>query len=388
MSRPALALLLGALLTGLWVYAVVTAAEVGVWAILVFLGVTIAVGTVVAARVPANPIGWMLLAVVAFFLLQAPVEVIGERLLEITPTLAGWLLWFGAERDDTWTWFPPLWLLFTQVLLHFPDGRLPSPRWRRFRLFTWIVGAFGTVVLAIIDTEIVPGVTSPAGLIANDNILVLLSLVGLLVSALGSAGSLVSRYRNATGVVREQITWVTFAVVVVISVYAFSLTAGVLFATAELPWLWSLVSLSYSLIPLSMGIAILRYRLWEIDRILSRTVSYALVTAVVLGVYALTVTTVARLLPVSNTLAVALATLAAAAAFRPLLAWVQARVDRRFDRARFDAVREVEAFASRLASTVDPDAVTADLLAVLERTLAPEAAAVWVAGDRSGADRS
>jgi hypothetical protein len=172
-------------------------------------------------------------------------------------------------------------------------------------------------------------------------------------------------------------------VVLVISVYAISLTAGVVVARAELPWLWSLVSLWYSLIPISMGIAILRYRLWEIDRILSRTVAYALVTALVLGVYALTVTTVARLLPSSSTLAVALATLTAAAAFRPLLARVQGRVDRRFDRARFDGLREVEAFAERLAGAVDPDAVTADLRSVLDRTLAPSRVGVWTAPGRT-----
>ncbi|MCU0282280.1 MAG: hypothetical protein MUD13_00060 [Candidatus Nanopelagicales bacterium] len=383
MSRPAIAAALGAVLAGLWGYAVVLAADLGVWAILVFLGVTIAVGTVVAARVPGNPIGWMLLAVAAFFLVQAPIEALGERLLDTHPALASWLLWFGADRDDTWTWYPPLWFLFTQVLLHFPDGRLPSPRWRPFRLGTWVVGVVGTVTLAVIRSDVVPGVASPAGLISNEHVLVLLALLGLVVCALGSAASLVVRYRHASGVVREQITWVTFAVVLVISVYAISLTAGVVVARAELPWLWSLVSLWYSLIPISMGIAILRYRLWEIDRILSRTVAYALVTALVLGVYALTVTTVARLLPSSSTLAVALATLTAAAAFRPLLARVQGRVDRRFDRARFDGLREVEAFAERLAGAVDPDAVTADLRSVLDRTLAPSRVGVWTAPGRT-----
>jgi hypothetical protein len=112
-------------------------------------------------------------------------------------------------------------------------------------------------------------------------------------------------------------------------------------------------------------------------------VAYGLVTVTVLGVYALVVTTVARLLPVSNTLAVALGTLAAAAVSRPLLSRVQRAVDRRFDRARFDATREAEAFAARLSSTVDTYAVVDDLHAVLDRTLAPRTMSVWVAPERT-----
>ena len=172
----------------------------------------------------------------------------------------------------------------------------------------------------------------------------------------------------------------TFAVAVVIAIYAVSLTWAA--SDFEAPWFWSIVAASYSLIPLSIGIAVLKYRLWDIDRIVSRTVAYGLVTVTVLGVYALVVTTAARLLPASNTLAVALATLAAAAVSRPLLSRVQRAVDRRFDRARFDATREAEAFAARLSSTVDPDQVAADLHAVLDRTLAPRTMGVWVAPDR------
>jgi hypothetical protein len=381
MSRhlPRLAVVAGAVLAVLWVVAVLDASEPGQGTILLFLGVTVAVGTVVAMRVPANPIGWLLLATAGFFLVQAPVGALGERMLESHPTVAAWLLWFGAERDDTWTWFPALWLLFTQVLLHFPDGKLPSAGWRVFRWFTWATLVYGTLVLAAIQTDVWPGVPSPVGLLSSDNPLVLVALLALLVCVLGSALSLVRRYRQASGTVREQITWVTFAVVLVIGVYAVSLTS-VLFSL-EAPWFWSVVSMSYSLIPLSIGVAVLKYRLFDIDRIVSRTVAYAVVTAAVLGVYALVVTSVARLLPASSALSVALATLAAAAAFRPLLARVQRRVDRRFDRARFDALREAEAFADRLSSTVDPDLVTADLHAVLDRTLAPTSVGTWTVGE-------
>lgn len=366
----------------LWILAVLDTEGAGLWPILVFLAISIAVGTVVAARVPRNPIGWLLLATSGLFLVQSPVEALGERLLESRPTAAAWLLWYGGDREDTWTWFPPLWLLFTQVLLHFPDGRLPSPGWRAFRWFTWFTLGYGTLVLASIRTEVAPGVPSPAGLVSNENPLVGLALLALLVSVVGSAWSLVRRYRRSAGEVREQIRWVTFAVAVVITIYALSLSWGAV-SDFEVPWFWSIVAMSYSLIPLSIGIAVLKYRLWDIDRIVSRTVGYGLVTVAVLGVYALVVTTIARLLPVSNTLAVALGTLAAAAVSRPLLSRVQRAVDRRFDRARFDATREAEAFAARLSSTVDTDQVAADLHAVLDRTLAPRTMGVWLAPERT-----
>lgn len=366
----------------LWILAVLDTEGAGLWPILVFLAISIAVGTVVAARVPRNPIGWLLLASSGLFLVQSPVEALGERLLESRPTAAAWLLWYGGDREDTWTWFPPLWLLFTQVLLHFPDGRLPSPGWRAFRWFTWFTLGYGTLVLASIRTEVAPGVPSPAGLVSNENPLVGLALLALLVSVVGSAWSLVRRYRRSAGEVREQIRWVTFAVAVVITIYALSLSWGAV-SDFEVPWFWSIVAMSYSLIPLSIGIAVLKYRLWDIDRIVSRTVGYGLVTVAVLGVYALVVTTIARLLPVSNTLAVALGTLAAAAVSRPLLSRVQRAVDRRFDRARFDATREAEAFAARLSSTVDTDQVAADLHAVLDRTLAPRTMGVWLAPERT-----
>lgn len=366
----------------LWILAVLDTEGAGLWPILVFLAISIAVGTVVAARVPRNPIGWLLLATSGLFLVQSPVEALGERLLESRPTAAAWLLWYGGDREDTWTWFPPLWLLFTQVLLHFPDGRLPSPGWRAFRWFTWFTLGYGTLVLASIRTEVAPGVPSPAGLVSNENPLVGLALLALLVSVVGSAWSLVRRYRRSAGEVREQIRWVTFAVAVVITIYALSLSWGAV-SDFEVPWFWSIVAMSYSLIPLSIGIAVLKYRLWDIDRIVSRTVGYGLVTVAVLGVYALVVTTIARLLPVSNTLAVALGTLAAAAVSRPLLSRVQRAVDRRFDRARFDATREAEAFAARLSSTVNTDQVAADLHAVLDRTLAPRTMGVWLAPERT-----
>jgi hypothetical protein len=143
-------------------------------------------------------------------------------------------------------------------------------------------------------------------------------------------------------------------------------------------WLNLSEAVALTFVPVACGIAILRYRLYEIDRVISRTASYVLVTGALLGVYVLVVTTVGQLLPESNALAVASATLAAAALFRPLLSSVQRVVDHRFNRARYDAERTVDAFASRLREEVDPDVVTVDLLQVVERTVVPEHASLWL----------
>jgi FlaA1/EpsC-like NDP-sugar epimerase len=139
----------------------------------------------------------------------------------------------------------------------------------------------------------------------------------------------------------------------------------------------SIVLISYGLIPVAIAIAVLRYRLYEIDRIISRTVSYALVTAIVVAVYALVVTSVAWLLPDATTLGVALATLSAAAFFLPVLRVTRRLLDRRFNRAQYDAERVVVAFGDRLRTGADPHTAASDLADAVERTLEPSVVGVW-----------
>jgi hypothetical protein len=136
--------------------------------------------------------------------------------------------------------------------------------------------------------------------------------------------------------------------------------------------------MSYGLIPIAIAVAVLRYRLYEIDRIISRTAAYALVTLLVLGVYAVVVTSITWLLPGAPAVAVAVATLAAAALALPALRWIRRRVDHRFDRARYDAQRVVESFGERLRNGADPDSAATDLVSAAEQTLQPAAVGLWL----------
>jgi hypothetical protein len=342
-----------------------------------FLATSVAVGWTLGARAGGHPIGWLFLVIAGFFLLGVPAGELGLGLVDSAPAVAAWLLWYGGDRETVWIWLPPIGLLFTQVLLLFPDGRLPSPGWRWFQRFAIATLVVGTATFMMIRGEVAPGLPSPIGWIDPENsALAIAVFLPLLASFVGSAASLVWRYRHADLVTRQQIKWVVLAAAFAVGLYVVTLPLDV-------PVLYALVSAAYSLIPVSIAVAILRYRLYEIDRIVSRTVSWALVTLLAAGTYAVAVTLVSRLLTGSSALAVAAATLAAAAVFRPALGRVQHQVDRRFDRARFDAAREVDAYATALRTTVDPEVVVTELGDSLQRTLAPSAMGVWLARDPS-----
>ena len=208
--------------------------------------------------------------------------------------------------------------------------------------------------------------------VANNAFLVL--GVCVIVAAIG----LVLRFRRARGVERQQLRWFALAATLSAIAIVMDMVLGEAYGNSD--FANAFVPLTMAFIPIACGIAITRHGLYEIDRILSRTLSYALVTGVVVATYALVVTSVSRLAPESNTLAVAGATLAAAAIFRPVLRRVQDVVDRRFNRARFDSAQEVDAFAARLRDSVDADATAADLRETVERTLAPGSIAVWTRG--------
>ena len=342
----------------------------------VMLAVTAGVGWLLASRVPDNAVGWLLLAVAGFFLLAAPVFVTGYLLEDNHPPVAAWFFWYAG--DESWVWLPPIMLLFLQVPLRFPDGGLPTPRWRWFSRFTVAAIVTGSFVMATAPTEVRPGIDNPLSLPWSDQALAVAVTVvaaALLIGFVGSIASVVVRYRRADLATRTQIRWFAWAVAAVIVFYVLSF-----FVPGESLNGW--VSLSYALIPASIGVAVLRYRLYDIDRVVSRTTSYGLVTAMVLGVYLVLVTSLSRLLPGSSSFAVAIGTLTAAAAFRPLLGAVQRRVDHRFNRSQYDARGAVEEFASRLRHEVDTDTVVADLVQVVGLTVQPASASVWVSERR------
>mgnify|MGYP001210715404 CR=1 FL=1 len=345
------------------------------WSFLLMMLVVIAVGWLLASRLPGNPLGWILLGFTGGFALGMPLQVAGQALMESAPAVASWLLWYGGDREDSWIWLPPLTLLFIHLPLRFPDGKLPSPRWRWFH---WAVIGLTVVVVGVFSTlsvEVYPGLPNPVhSAWVVDNLTLLMPLVGLLLaSALVATFSLVQRYRNADGLQRTQIRWVVWAACLVFALYFVALVV-----VPDVPALQSLAATAYGLIPAAIGVAVLRFRLYQIDRVISRTVSYVLVTGVVLGVYALTVTAVSQLLPGQSSLAVAAATLAAATLFLPVLRRVQRVVDRRFDREHFDAEQTVDAFGERLRAGLDPRQTTEELAAAVQRTLQPARMGIWV----------
>jgi hypothetical protein len=344
----------------------------------VLLAVFLLVGWLIAWRRPENPLGWLLLAVPGLFTLGAPAMMLGEALLDTAPGVATWLLWYGSDREDTWAWLPPIGLLLTQIPLRFPDGRLPSPRWRWFSRITIVVLVASSALLSTASVEVYPGVANPVGVDGiAESPLVLVVFAALGASFLGSLASLVVRSRRAGAVEAAQLRWMLWAVAIIVVV---------LIGSWLLPDDWTAVRstllIVYGLIPAAIAVAVLRYRLFEIDRLISRTASYALVTSIVVGVYATVVTSVGLLLPGASTLGVALATLAAAALFLPALRITRRVLDRRFNRAQYDAARVAEDFGQRLRTGADPHTAPVDLLVAVERTLEPAVVGIWTAPQR------
>jgi hypothetical protein len=179
-------------------------------------------------------------------------------------------------------------------------------------------------------------------------------------------------YRRSSGERRQQLKWLLAGSAATLAwILLFVLLRG-------LPWASAIGTVGFLVLPASIGVAVLRYHLFDIDRIISRTLSYAVVTGLLVGLYAGLVLLATRVLSLHSTVAVAAATLAAAALFNPLRRWVQLLVDRRFNRARYDADQMVAAFAARLKDTVDMDSVRDDLAGVVHRALEPAHVSVWL----------
>lgn len=344
------------------------------WAILVFLAVTLAVGWLLAWKRTTNPVGWLLIAVPGLFASQVPCFLIGTQLLDTAPDAAAWLLWYGNPREDTWAWIPPISLLFTQIPLWFPNGSLPSPRWRWFFGYAVFAVAASCVIISMSPVEVAPGVPNPTHWVDTEGAApwFILGVFFALTSFGGSIASLFVRYRNGSVIERAQLRWVFWATTLVASVLVLSWLPANAWAGAN-----NIVILLYALVPVSIAFAVLRYRLYAIDRIISRTASWGIVTLIVVGGYVLIVLSVGRLLPDVPAAGVAVATLAAAAIFLPLLRLVQRAVDRRFNRAQYDADRVANAFGERLRNGADPHTAAADLVTAVERTLQPSTIGVW-----------
>jgi hypothetical protein len=282
-------------------------------------------------------------------------------------------------------WAPAIALGVTLPALLLPDGRLRSRRWRVV-VATSVAGTTLAVVagsLAPARLESTPidnpfGLAGTAGRVAS-----VVAMIGVLLSwvSLPAAGvCVVLRFRASSGVERQQLRWVALGAAGAVAGLLLALPGGL----ELLPNAWvntvvsNLVYPAFLCSPVAIAVAVLRYRLWDLDRLVSRTVTYALVTALLVLPYLAILPAVTRLAGDAGSLAVAAATLAAVAVFQPLRRRVQDLVDRRFNRRRYDAARTVEAFAARLREQVDLDALSAELLAVVEQTVAPTRASLWL----------
>ena len=341
-----------------------------------FTGVLGVLGFVLAWRRPRNPLGWIFLVAAVFSTLSedASFYTVADYRLHHGGLPLGWVAVLAQPG-----WAPTL-VLFGLAVLLFPDGALPSPRWRPvFWVYLavaglWMASAEAASASAVvghhvrIDTSGGLGLGSTTGPYGWFGVVEDVFFPVLAACWLASLAAQAASYRRSSGERRQQLKWL--------------LTGGVVGGIGiglSLPGLTDLAGTVLGLaIPASMGVAIFKYRLYDIDRIISRTLAYAIVTGLLVGVYAGLVLLATQVLKFHSTVAVAAATLAAAALFNPVRRRVQQLVDRRFNRARYDADQMVAAFAARLKDAVDLDPVRDDLASVVQQALEPAHLSVWV----------
>ena len=333
-----------------------------------------AVGWLISERQPGNAVGPLLLVFALLFALYLPADLY-VHLPGARPGAAGAAI-FISTLDA------PMFVLVALLLIVFPDGRPPSPRWRP----ALVLGAIG-FALPIVGYVVDPGplpmfpeYVSPLGIPGlNGMALVYLGYV-VMVGLLGvGVLALVVRWRRGRPVERAQIKWVVAAAAVMVLTEAVNVAT---FRPDEPNAVTTLLtSVAIAFVPIAMGIAILRYRLYEIDRIISRTLGYAVVTAILAIVFAgviLVLQAVLSQFTQGQTVAVAASTLAVFALFQPLRRRVQSVVDARFDRARYDGERTATAFAQRMRTEMDSDRLTGALVTTAIEVVRPGMATVWL----------
>jgi hypothetical protein len=341
---------------------------------------TATVGAVVASRRPRHPVGWLLLG---FGLsLSAAGVALGYTNYGVAHA--------GVPGAGLVARYLPTTIVSAIacdgfILLLTPTGTLPTPRWRWWARIT--AAAPPALLLAVTLGPWPPvrpaqAFDSPLDLRALDAGLVVVyqAAFAVTISALVmAAASLVSRFRRARGIERLQLRWVALATVLIALLGIAHLTAFALGAYDLAPLAGGL---SPPILSAAVGAAILRYRLYDLDRIISRTLAYALLTLLLAGGYAVMALALGQLLGQDSSLAVAGATLAVAALFQPARRRIQQTVDRRFNRRRHDAAQTIEAFGARLRDQVDLDTLTAELLAVMDQTMQPTQASLWLRSPR------
>ena len=357
-----------------------------------------AIGAFLVTRRPRNPIGWLLIGIgVGFIGTTGPAD------LDVATLTAG----TAPLGDFLWAWVGPVaggmsWILYSSLALIFPTGQLQAGRWRRPMLAALALAAV-IVVLPQLWAPTIPfspdgGVTEilvpnrfavlpPVDLESRTLGQAVVTMIPILVLAIAVV-STIARYRRSSGVVRLQLRWlmssVAFVVMaVIVGIIGFGLVGE---QVGGLVWIPAVIA--YPTVPVAVGVAVTRYRLFEIDRIVSRTIGWALVSGIVAAVFALGLVALqAALVGVTQgqTLAVAASTLVAFALFQPVRRRVQSAVDRRFDRASYDARHTVDAFAEHLRTEVDLGRLRSALVATATDAVKPATASVWLRVGTGGA---
>ena len=337
------------------------------------------VGAVLASRRPRHPVGWMLLASALCLNASGVASAYADYGLQARP---------GAvpAAAEVSLYLPaiivPALALLGFVLLLTPTGSLPSPRWRWWARAAVVVPVVSLLMIVLAPRSFDPGSRTPdnpfdlTGLGGAVLVVYQLTFAVTNLAVVVGAASLVVRFRRARGTERQQLQWVALAAALTVLGSLVVLAAVAVGASPEL--LGWVAGIYVAILPLALGAAILRYRLYDLDRIISRALAYGLLTVLLGGGYAVVVLGLGQLLGRDSSLAVAGATLAVAALFQPARRRVQQAVDRRFNRRRHDATTTIEAFSGRLHQQIDLDTLTAELLALVDQTMQPTRASLWL----------
>lgn len=343
------------------------------------------VGALVASRRPENRVGWLLLVAALGFEIQGIAMGYAAYALVAEPgalpggEIAAWLAW--------WIWVPGLTLTTTLLFLLFPDGRLLSRRWLAVAVLAAVLGTLGTVSSALetgpVDLLQAVDVENPFGVDGADDVATVTGWLLLLLAAC-SAISLVLRYRHLRGEERLQLKWfVAAAVLLAATVIGVFLSTDYASTTVNSAMGWAFV-VALAAVPIAIGVAVFKHRLYEIDLIIRQTLVYGVLSALLAGLYfgiVLALQEVFSSFAGGSDLAIAVSTLAVAALFRPVRGRIQGIVDRRFYRQRYDATQTLEAFGARLRQEIDLDSLSAELRAVVSETMQPAHVSLWL---RSG----
>jgi hypothetical protein len=340
------------------------------------------IGALILAKQPDNRVGWLfLIASLGVAISTASFNYVSLSQVHFDLTLPGTVFFAWVS---SWIMIPTLIGMVIFVPMLFPTGHVPSPRWRPVAVFG-LIGLLATsvgsaLVAGPLDSI---GVDNPFGVAVPHPLIDILGAVdtisGVILFSL-TVASVVYRYRHGSALERLQLRWFAFPAVVGIVLLGISSIVNV-GPVGDAAWIGMLVSLA--VLPIAIGIAILRHRLFDIDLVIKRTISYGALTVLVIGLEVVGILVIQQVLTVvlgdqSQTFAIALTTLGVAAVFQPARRRIQRWVDRRFDRSRYDAAHVIAGFSARLRDGVDLDTVATEIAGTVSETMRPKSVSVWV----------